>query len=83
MEIVLRKQGKSIVVVLPPSVLKELCLAAGQKMTLHTSPDGRIILARNRRYRLADLIAQCDRKSRPPADLVYWESATPEGREAW
>lgn len=83
MEIVLRKQGKSIVAELPPSVLEALGLAAGQKMRLDTTPDGRIILARKHRYRLAELIAQCDPKAPAPADLPRWDSAKPEGREAW
>ena len=51
MEIVLRKYGNSTVAVLPPPVLKDLGLAAGQAMTLDTTPDGRIVLARKRKYR--------------------------------
>lgn len=83
MEIVLRKYGNSTVAVLPPPVLKDLGLAAGQAMTLDTTPDGRIVLARKRKYRLADLIAQCDLKASPPEDLALWESAKPVGREVW
>lgn len=81
MEIVLRKYGNSTVAVLPPPVLKDLGLAAGQTMTLDTTRDGRIILVRKRKYRLADLIAQCDLKAPPPADLGTWETAKPVGRE--
>jgi len=83
MEIVLRKYGNSTVVVLPPPVLKDLGLAAGQTMTLDTTQDGRIILVRKRKYRLADLIAQCDLKPPPPKDLALWESTGPAGREIW
>ena len=83
MEIVLRKYGNSTVAVLPPPVLKDLGLAAGQAMTLETTGDGRIVLARKRKYRLADLVAQCDLKAPPPADLAQWESTKPVGREVW
>jgi len=83
MEIVLRKYGNSTVAVLPPPVLKDLGLAAGQAMTLETTPDGRIVLARKRKYRLADLVALCDLTAPPPADLALWGSAKPVGREVW
>jgi len=32
---------------------------------------------------LADLIAQCDLKAQPPADLKLWNHASPVGREVW
>ncbi len=83
MEIVLRKYGNSTVAVLPPAVLRALGLSAGQAMTLSTSAQGAIVLAPRRRYRLADLVARCDRKAPPPADLAAWEDARPVGREAW
>lgn len=83
MEIVLRKYGNSTVAVLPPPVLKDLGLAAGLSMTLETTGDGKIVLARKRKYRLADLVAQCDLKAPPPADLAQWETTKPVGREVW
>ena len=83
MEVVLRRYGNSTVLALPPAVLKELGLKAGQSMTLKSSPDGRITLVAKRRYNLADLIAQCDLKAAPPADLVLWNHMRPIGREAW
>lgn len=83
MEVVLRRYGNSTVFALPPALIKELGLKAGQAMTLDSSPDGRIILAPKRRYRLADLLAQCDSKAAPPADLALWDNARPVGQEAW
>jgi antitoxin ChpS len=83
MEVVLRKYGNSTVVALPPAVLKDLGLKAGQSMTLDSTPDGRITLAPRRRHRLADLLAQCDLKAPPPADLALWDKAAPAGQEAW
>ncbi len=83
MEVVLRKYGNSTVLALPPAVLKDLGLKAGQSMTLDSTADGRITLAPKRRYTLADLLAQCDLKVAPPADLSLWDNARPVGQEAW
>jgi antitoxin ChpS len=83
MQVTLRKYGNSTVAVLPPAVLKDLGIKAGQSMTLHTTADGKILLSPKRKFRLADLLAQCDLKAAPPADLVLWENARPAGREVW
>lgn len=48
MEVTLRKYGNSTVAVLPPAVLKELGLSAGQSMTLETTEEGAIVLARKK-----------------------------------
>ena len=81
MEMVLRKYGNSTVAVLPPAILKDLGLRAGQAMTLSTTPDGEIVLARKRRFTLADLVAQCNTKAAPPADLTLWDNAKAVGGE--
>jgi antitoxin ChpS len=83
MEVILRKYGNSAVVVLPPAVLKDLGLSAGQAMTLDTNDQGQIVLARKRKYVLADLVAKCDQKAAPPADLAVWEASRPIGQEVW
>jgi antitoxin ChpS len=83
MEVVLRKYGNSTVLALPPAVLKNSRLKAGQAMTLNSTPDGRITLTPKRRYTLADLLAQCDTKAAPPADLALWDNARAVGQEAW
>jgi len=82
-EVVLRKYGNSTVLAFPPALLKELGLKAGQTMTLDATSDGRITLVAKRRHKLADLIAQCDLKAQPPADLKLWNHASPVGREVW
>ena len=83
MEVILRKYGNSTVAVLPPAVLKDLGLASGQSMTLDTTEDGKIILAPKRKYTLAELLAQCDAKAAPPADLAAWDRARPVGQEVF
>lgn len=83
MELVLRKYGNSTVAVLPPAVLKSLGLSAGQRMSLVTTDQGQIVLARKYTYVLSDLIAQCDPNALPPADLALWDTAKPAGQEVW
>lgn len=81
MEVVLRKYGNSTVTVLPPAVLKNLGLKVGQLMNLATTPEGGITLTPKRKFSRAELIAQCDLKAAPPADLALWDSAKSVGRE--
>lgn len=80
MEVVLKKMGNSTALVVPPPVLRDLGIAAGQRMTLDTV-DGKIVLAPKRKHTLAELIAQCDPKAAPPADLAQWDAARPVGQE--
>ena len=83
MEVVLKKYGNSTVAVMPPPVLRDLGIKAGQSMTLETTADGKIVLSPKRRFKLVDLIAQCDRKAAPPADMALWDAARPVGQEVW
>ena len=81
MDIVLKKYGNSTVVVLPPGVLRDLKLSAGSSMSLATTPERTITLAPKRRYTLEELVAQCDLKAAPPADIGAWDSMPTVGRE--
>ena len=81
MEVVLKKYGNSTVAVMPPPVLKDLGIKAGQTMTLATTADGKIVLSPKRKHTLAAMIAQCDPKAPPPVDLRLWDVARPVGQE--
>ena len=83
MEAVLKKAGKSTVVVLPRTVPKRLGLKVAQRMSLEVTSDGTIVLSPRRKYGLVDLIAQCDLKASRPADLALWKVARPIGQEVW
>lgn len=83
MEVVLRKYGNSTVLAFPPGVLKDLGLKAGQVLALDSSVAGKITLTPKRRYRLADLLSQCDANVPPPADLAAWDNTRPVGQEVW
>ena len=80
-EVVLRKFGNSTGAVFPPAILKDLGLKAGLAMTMDTTADGNITLTKKRKYSLTDLIAQCNPKAAPPADLVLWDAARLVGQE--
>lgn len=73
MEVTLRKMGNSTALIVPPPVLKDLGISVGQRMSLETTPDGKIVLSPKHKYLLADMIAQCDLKAAPPADLALWD----------
>ena len=82
MEVTLRKYGNSMVAVLPPAVVRDLRLSVGQPMTLDAQ-GGQIVLTPKRAYSLSAMLAQCDPKAPPPADMALWESPAPVGQEVW
>jgi len=83
MEVVLKKYGNTTVVVLPPSVLKDIGLRAGQSMSIEMTIDGKIVLSAKKRYSLSELLSQCDLKAKPPKDLELWDNCKPIGQEVW
>jgi antitoxin ChpS len=83
MEVILRKYANSTVLALPAAVLRKLDLQAGQSMNLDSTPDGKITLVSKLRYSLAGLLAKCDPRAPPPADLALWNDARPVGQEVW
>lgn len=82
MKVALKKMSNSTAVVIPPPVLKDLGIGAGQQLTLDKTADGKIVLTPKRKFVLADMIAQCDLKAPPPPDLALWDVARPVGGEA-
>ena len=80
-DIIWRKFGRVYGVVFPTVVLNNVGLKAGQVMTLDTMPDGTITLKPKRKYRLSELVAQCDLNVQPPADLEFWIATRPSGQE--
>jgi antitoxin ChpS len=82
-EVVLKKMGNSTALVVPPPILRDLGIRVGQHLTLDTTADGKIVLTPKRKFVLADMVAQCDLKAAPPADLALWDRARPVGQEVW
>ena len=85
MQTQLRKLGNSTGLTLPPSLMRDLGLAAGQWITLRKTPDGSLLLTpkvSERKYSAAELNARCNLKATMPDDLMAWEQMLPAGNEA-
>ena len=83
MELSIQKWGNSAAVRLPSTLLSQLGVALGDKLSAEMQPEGLVLRPARKTYSLADLMAQCDLKAAPPADVVNWESAKPVGQEVW
>ena len=80
MDVVIRKYGNSSVVVLPPAFMRDLGIQVGSSLAMSTT-DGVITLAPKKRYTLEDLVAQCNPRAKPPADIAAWDNMPSVGRE--
>jgi antitoxin MazE len=74
------KWGNSLAVRIPQSIVKDACLAEGDKLSLDLAGDGSIVLrSRHRKYSLEELVAKITPTNRH--DETDW--GTPQGKEAW
>lgn len=78
----LRKVGGSVMLALPPAILDLLHLQAGASVGLAVV-DGRLVVepAPRKRYRLDELLAQCDADAEFSAEDRAWLDDAPVGRE--
>lgn len=83
MELSIQKWGNSAAVRLPSTLLSQLGVALGDRLSAEMQPEGLVLRPARKSYSLADLMAQCDLKAAPPADVANWESARPVGQEVW
>jgi antitoxin ChpS len=83
MELAIQKWGNSAAVRLPSTLLSQLGVALGDKLSADMQPEGLVLRAARKSYSLADLMAQCDLKAVPPADVAGWENSKPMGQEVW
>ncbi len=84
MEMQLRKFGNSTGLTLPPALIRELGLTAGQTVTVKATADGGLLIqpkAKRRKYTAAELNALCDLKAPMPRDLLDWNQMQPVGSE--
>lgn len=83
MELPIQKWGNSAAVRLPSTLLSQLGVALGDKLSAEMQPEGLVLRPARKSYALADLMAQCDLKAAPPADVADWERTSPVGNEIW
>lgn len=80
LEVVLRRFGNSVGLVIPPAVLRLQGLHPGAVLSLDASHDGKITLVSASKASLADLLARCDRLVDAPQDVSGWDQmAAPVG----
>lgn len=82
MKTALRAIGNSKGAVIPASLLRELNLNVGDELNAR-AVDGALILTPNRqpKYKLAELLAQCDASAPMPVELADWDGMKQVGTE--
>jgi antitoxin ChpS len=83
MELSIQKWGNSAAVRLPAVLLNQLGVTLGDKLSADMEAAGLVLRPARKSYALADLMAQCDLKAAPPADVKDWENTKPVGQEVW
>ena len=78
----LRKVGGSVMLAVPPALLDVLNLTAGNTVGIVVE-DGRLVVAPEprKRYKLADLLAECDPAAELPENDHAWISDAAVGNE--
>jgi antitoxin ChpS len=78
----LRAVGGSIMVAIPKPMLDGLGLSANEKVTLHLDGNRLVMEPRLKpKYKLADLLEQCDLDAPEHPDVKLWDELEPEGQE--
>ncbi|HZS85079.1 MAG TPA: AbrB/MazE/SpoVT family DNA-binding domain-containing protein [Stellaceae bacterium] len=79
---VLRKVGGSVMLTVPPAILEILDLQAGATVGIAVDAGRLVVEPRpRRRYRLDELLAQCDASAEPAEEDAEWVGGKPVGRE--
>lgn len=86
MQVKIQQWGNSQAIRLPSAALKVMGLASGDVLLLDVDAAAEAMTLKpaktKPRYRLADLVAQCDPSAPEPADMAAWNAMQPVGREA-
>ncbi len=86
MDVKIQQWGNSAAIRLPSTVLKQMSLVRGDVLLLNVDPDAQAITLKparaKPRYKLSDLMAQCDLTASGPAELAAWNAMPAVGREA-
>lgn len=77
MKLNIQKWGNSAAVRLPTIMLTQIGANIGDSIEV----DPETIKVAKPKYKLSDLIAQCNKDAAPPADLESWNNTMPVGME--
>ncbi|OCT24433.1 AbrB/MazE/SpoVT family DNA-binding domain-containing protein [Pseudomonas putida] len=83
MEVKIQQWGNSAAIRLPSTILKQMRLSVGSVLSLDTAT-GSLVLKPVRskpKYKLEELMAQCDLDAAEPDELAAWNAIRPVGRE--
>jgi len=83
MELAIQKWGNSAAVRLPATLLSQLGVVLGDKLSAEMQQEALVLRASRKQYSLAELMAQCDLAAPAPAESVEWESSGAVGNEVW
>lgn len=83
MQLTIRKIGNSAGVLIPAPLLQQLNAAVGSNLDARVEGGKLTLTAARPSYKLADLIAQCDKNAPVPADIQAWQDMKPVGNEVW
>ncbi|WP_285348449.1 AbrB/MazE/SpoVT family DNA-binding domain-containing protein [Pseudomonas sp. ME-P-057] len=86
MEVKIQQWGNSAAIRLPSTVLKQMSLVSGDVLLLNVDPDEQAITLKparaKPRYKLSELMAQCDLTVPGPVELAAWNAMPAVGGEA-
>jgi antitoxin ChpS len=78
----LRAVGGSIMVAIPKPMLDGLGLGANEKVSLHLDGNRLVMEPRLKpKYKLTELLEQCDLNAPAHPDVKLWDELSPEGNE--
>lgn len=83
MELSIQKWGNSAAVRLPSTLLSQLGVALGDKLSAEMQPEGLVLRPARKAYSLDELMAQCNLEAAPPVDAAAWDDSKPVGQEVW
>jgi len=82
MRVHIQKWGNSSGVRIPKAILDQVGVHVGGTLEATVHENTIVLRASKRRYKLADLLAQCDQDT-PAPDLGAWDDINPVGQEVW
>lgn len=77
MKLNIQKWGNSAAIRLPAAMLTQIGASIGD--AVEVAPEA--FRVAKPKYKLANLLAQCNTNAPPPADLAAWEAISPVGAE--
>lgn len=70
MKLKIQKWGNNAAVKLPTTMLSKIGATIGDTVEI----DPKAFQVVKRKYKLSDLLDQCDEKAKPPTDLIQWDT---------